>query len=116
MRVLVAVLGICTECSASLSELSSRRLVRLGRHVDLVEDCAHEFEHGAVFGIVVGFKFVAPVPKYRPGKWLNCRGKTKAGARIRTADLLITNQLLYRLSYASAPECSGWSSLREPTV
>jgi len=28
-------------------------------------------------------------------------GKTKAGARIRTADLLITNQLLYRLSYAS---------------
>jgi hypothetical protein len=25
----------------------------------------------------------------------------KAGARIRTADLLITNQLLYRLSYAS---------------
>ena len=27
--------------------------------------------------------------------------KRKAGARIRTADLLITNQLLYRLSYAS---------------
>ena len=24
----------------------------------------------------------------------------KAGARIRTADLLITNQLLYQLSYA----------------
>ena len=29
--------------------------------------------------------------------------KMKAGARIRTADLLITNQLLYRLSYASVP-------------
>ena len=27
--------------------------------------------------------------------------KKEAGARIRTADLLITNQLLYRLSYAS---------------
>ena len=34
----------------------------------------------------------------------NCREIVelmKAGARIRTADLLITNQLLYRLSYAS---------------
>ena len=30
-------------------------------------------------------------------------GGRKAGARIRTADLLITNQLLYRLSYASKP-------------
>ena len=30
--------------------------------------------------------------------------KVKAGARIRTADLLITNQLLYRLSYASVLE------------
>ena len=31
---------------------------------------------------------------------LQCKEK-EAGARIRTADLLITNQLLYRLSYAS---------------
>ena len=29
--------------------------------------------------------------------------KKEAGAEIRTPDLLITNQLLYRLSYASAP-------------
>ncbi len=29
------------------------------------------------------------------------QGEEEAGARIRTADLLITNQLLYRLSYAS---------------
>ncbi len=27
-------------------------------------------------------------------------GKNKAGERTRTADLLITNQLLYQLSYA----------------
>jgi hypothetical protein len=32
--------------------------------------------------------------------------KQEAGARIRTADLLITNQLLYRLSYASVRWCS----------
>ena len=35
--------------------------------------------------------------------FLKYRGKTKAGAEIRTPDLLITNQLLYRLSYASNP-------------
>jgi hypothetical protein len=29
------------------------------------------------------------------------RRETKAGEEIRTPDLLITNQLLYRLSYAS---------------
>ena len=29
-----------------------------------------------------------------------CRGKAGAGERTRTADLLITNQLLYQLSYA----------------
>jgi hypothetical protein len=29
-----------------------------------------------------------------------CLGKTGAGKRARTADLLITNQLLYQLSYA----------------
>ena len=29
-----------------------------------------------------------------------------AGGRIRTPDLLITNQLLYRLSYTSIFECS----------
>jgi hypothetical protein len=34
-------------------------------------------------------------------KALVSKGLKKAGARIRTADLLITNQLLYRLSYAS---------------
>ena len=33
----------------------------------------------------------------------------KAGAEIRTPDLLITNQLLYRLSYASI--LVGWSRL-----
>lgn len=31
----------------------------------------------------------------------NSNDSEEAGARIRTADLLITNQLLYRLSYAS---------------
>ncbi len=35
------------------------------------------------------------------GEVVNYRGKRQAGARIRTADLLITNQLLYQLSYAS---------------
>ena len=30
-----------------------------------------------------------------------------AGGRIRTPDLLITNQLLYRLSYTSIYTCSG---------
>ena len=34
----------------------------------------------------------------------------KAGARIRTADLLITNQLLYRLSYASIDVGVGFYS------
>ena len=37
----------------------------------------------------------------RPRKCLEFQVEKKAGARIRTADLLITNQLLYRLSYAS---------------
>ena len=38
-----------------------------------------------------------------------------AGSRIRTDDLLITNQLLYQLSYAgkNAPEISAESQLRQ---
>ena len=36
-----------------------------------------------------------------PSIELSAAQKVKAGARSRTADLLITNQLLYRLSYAS---------------
>ena len=34
-----------------------------------------------------------------------------AGDRIRTGDLLITNQLLYRLSYASMGEDKYWGIL-----
>ena len=41
---------------------------------------------------------------------LDFEEKRKAGARIRTADLLITNQLLYRLSYASV---ISWVVVRE---
>jgi hypothetical protein len=32
------------------------------------------------------------------------RNRRKAGSRVRTDDLLITNQLLYQLSYAGASE------------
>ena len=38
-------------------KLPALALVRIGRHVDLVEERAHELEHGAVFSVVVGFKF-----------------------------------------------------------
>ncbi len=43
-----------------------------------------------------------PAVEPAPAQGLDSLKKKKAGARSRTADLLITNQLLYRLSYASA--------------
>ncbi len=44
---------------------------------------------------------VAPAEEMTAGELLEVSGEKEAGARSRTADLLITNQLLYRLSYAS---------------
>ena len=38
------------------------------------------------------------------------QGKDGAGRRIRTPDLLITNQLLYRLSYTSRKSSEGYNS------
>ena len=36
-----------------------------------------------------------------PLKYMKCKRKNGAGERTRTSDLLITNQLLYQLSYTS---------------
>ena len=46
-----------------------------------------------------------------PRKLLKTKGEKRgAGERTRTADLLITNQLLYQLSYAGM--CAGNADLR----
>ena len=52
-------------------------------------------------------RHIAQQEKKDPHKVLE---KKEAGAEIRTPDLLITNQLLYRLSYASIPARVGYPS------
>jgi hypothetical protein len=39
-------------------------------------------------------------PAWQPSRYAALQTKAGAGSRIRTDDLLITNQLLYQLSYA----------------
>ena len=60
-------------------------------------------------------------PAWQPSLLAALQAKAGAGRRIRTDDLLITNQLLYQLSYAGkkvplrlgAPETSAESQLRQ---
>ena len=52
------------------------------------------------------------VPDGPPPAFAVSSGRDGAGGPTRTGDLLITNQLLYRLSYAGQGGCAGGAEAR----